>query len=99
MALGWSEQTQRVQQKKIRFTVDWYEKAYQPANHDHRCEMLSWLYFIISHSHVVIQIHVTDFVFPQVILLCFVAVTMADKDAKIVNYQYGIEEDGAYEAV
>ena len=49
--------------------------------------------------HVVIQIHVTGFLFPQVILLCFTAVALADKDAKIVNYQYGIEEDGAYEAV
>ena len=34
----------------------------------------------------------------QVLLLCLVAVAVADKTARIINYQYGIEEDGAYEA-
>ncbi|KAF0308930.1 Pupal cuticle protein [Amphibalanus amphitrite] len=33
-----------------------------------------------------------------VLLLCLAAVVVADKSARIVNYQYGIEEDGAYEA-
>ena len=35
----------------------------------------------------------------QLFFLCLVAVAAADKNARIVNYQYGIEEDGAYEAV
>ena len=34
----------------------------------------------------------------QVLLLCLVAVAVADKTARIVNHQYGIEEDGSYGA-
>ena len=33
----------------------------------------------------------------QIILLCFVALTVADRNARIVNYQSGIEEDGSYQ--
>ncbi|KAF0308929.1 Pupal cuticle protein [Amphibalanus amphitrite] len=32
------------------------------------------------------------------VLLFLAASAVADKSARIVNYQYGIEEDGAYEA-
>ena len=31
------------------------------------------------------------------LLLALVALVVADRDARIVNYQYGIEEDGGYE--
>ncbi|XP_037080026.1 endocuticle structural glycoprotein SgAbd-4-like isoform X3 [Pollicipes pollicipes] len=33
-----------------------------------------------------------------VIVLCLVALTWADKDAKIVNQQFQINEDGSYQA-
>ena len=36
----------------------------------------------------------------QILCLCLVAVAagLPEKSARIVNYQYGIEEDGAYQA-
>ncbi|XP_037078659.1 endocuticle structural glycoprotein ABD-4-like [Pollicipes pollicipes] len=33
-----------------------------------------------------------------IILFCVVALAVADQGAKIIDHQYGIEEDGSYEA-
>ncbi|XP_037080747.1 cuticle protein CP14.6-like [Pollicipes pollicipes] len=33
-----------------------------------------------------------------IVLACLVCVALADKSARIRNYQYGIEEDGSYNA-
>ncbi|XP_037080558.1 cuticle protein CP14.6-like [Pollicipes pollicipes] len=33
-----------------------------------------------------------------IVLLCFVALALANEDAKIVNYQFEIAEDGSYDS-